>query len=252
MSSGGQVTGGSVKFMERVKTGDYEHKEVSAELNFSVADGHDYRDLFDRAADDAREQVVRLLGKPKGSPGAKRHTGPLVRAPEIFPTVSSAAAEPDPLAGASITSGGTAVEQTDPLASSSVPNGGSSAGLAPQVTDPLAMPSATSGGGGETSSDPLAGGQSETLSDAKVGQTSDDPLAGDEWVAARQYTDKELMDEITRHNGRLIGTRAEEKKNEAPLLVRGVIAKYVAVGKPPREIPMEHRARFVGDLEALK
>ena len=57
-----QITGGEFSYMRRVKTGDYEHAEAKALLNFSTPEGSDYRAVFDEATNASVSQVLKVLG----------------------------------------------------------------------------------------------------------------------------------------------------------------------------------------------
>lgn len=57
-----QITNGSATFSRTVKTGEFENKKAEARLDFTVGDGEDYVEVFDRAAKGARLQVHAMLG----------------------------------------------------------------------------------------------------------------------------------------------------------------------------------------------
>lgn len=219
----GQITGGSIRFMQRVKTGDYEHKEVSTELNFMVRDNQDHRDLLDRVSDEAQNTTLRLLGLSKAAarvPAQSRtavtRKPPTVATHEtiVVPVEASALmVEVAPVAPVADPAG--IEDDTDPLA----PAGASVSGADPsaQVTAPVA--------------------------DASSIEEDDDGL-----TAARVYTDKDVTDTITKHNARLI----EALGAAGTAKIRELLCVYVAPGKHARDIPVEKRGEFIGKLEALK
>ena len=60
-----RLTGGTVRYLQRVNTGNYEHKEASADMQWSAED-HDGADVAEammkKAATEARRVTWALLG----------------------------------------------------------------------------------------------------------------------------------------------------------------------------------------------
>ena len=236
----GQVTGGIVRLLERVKTGDYEHKEAMVELHFSVYDGQDYRDLIDRVKAETVTQVHQILGRTKDTlAAAKREarrppkievevTGENVTVEEAL---SVAQTKPD------LPANKTVVTTNDPTVPPST-----GAGSTP---DPLDM----SDPGGEIDHG-LKSGTSPT------GGSTPDPLDMDEELAAAapEVTDKLLNEQVQFHNNRLI-TAAQKKDGgdgaAGTLKLRELIGKFVPVGKKVRDIPADQRQNFLDGLKAL-
>ena len=276
----GQITGGAIRFMERVKTGDYEHREVSTELSFAVHEGQDHRDLLDQVADESQRTTLRLLGKPQGRVTPAKTTKPPA-AVKAVETPAKPSADPAAIE-----------EPAGPLASAGSPASGVSAtGSAPTAAGSSADPAAIeepAGPLGSTTGDQSGANKSET-SPVSVGSGTPDPAAieesnviplavvaqgssapkagapaslngaaaldvssvvetGDEWTAAREFTDKDLTDAITAKNATLIVAH----KEKGPMKIRELIAKYLPPGKPAREIPQAQRQAFLDDLAKLK
>lgn len=73
----GQITGGHLFFLKRVKTGDYEHEEAQAHINFSVGEGENEAGTLARAHTIALEQVraiLRLQGTTALTPAVQTAT----------------------------------------------------------------------------------------------------------------------------------------------------------------------------------
>jgi hypothetical protein len=214
--SSGQITGGVVSFEERRKIGDFEHRAVKVDLNFSVEDGVDHRDIFDQVAEEARNKVLHLHGLKPVAGKKPPHVGQTVsqeKAMSAPPNVNlpvEKAAEP---AVAEPARDPAAMEDDSPLA-------GASSDGAPKTGEPA------------TAADPADMGSIEA----------------DEITAGREYTDKDLSDAITTVNARLINVH----KEKGTLKIRELLAKFVLPGKPARSIPADKREQFIKELEALK
>lgn len=233
MFDDGQITGGKVHYLRRVKTGDYEHADVNTELSFVVRDGSDYRDILDTATTEAQQNTLRMLGLSKGAVRAAIKKPPVV-VEDKSKTISEpgteektavlATADEDPLA--------------DPLATGPSVSGGTT--------------TETSGGKPTLSEDPLADpALSNSVSATAAPASAGDPAAipeGDEWTAEREVTDKDLTDACTRKNAVLIGSHKEKGSQ----MIRALIAKFAPAGQPARAIPAAQRAAFLQALEALK
>jgi hypothetical protein len=221
--SSGQITGGVVSFEERRKIGDFEHRAVKVDLNFSVEDGVDHRDIFDQVAEEARNKVLHLHGlKPVAGK----------KPPHVGQTVSQEKAMSAP------PNVNLPVEKTETVVNEPAPGA-----VAEPAKDPAAM----------EDDSPLA----ETPSNGalKTGEpaTAADPadmgsIEADEITAGREYTDKDLSDAITTVNARLINVH----KEKGTLKIRELLAKFVLPGKPARSIPADKREQFIKELEALK
>lgn len=247
MSNDGQVTGGQIRYMQRVKTGDYEHKEVSTELNFVVRENQDHRDLLDRVSAEAQENTLRLLGlsrtaarilaaAPKAGNKGTQHTN-LAKPPNVSDTAAqytagadTSAVEKDPgLAAnhATITTGDpAAVDAVAPLANAAAMEDVDASPLSPASQGILPGGTSTQGNTGVSATD----------------------MPTEEWTAERVYTDKDLTDACTTVNAKLIASH----KEKGTAMVRATIAKYAPAGQPARAIPADQRAAFIRDLEALK
>lgn len=62
-----QITSGVVRFLQRSNTGDYNHKEASAELSFTVGDSEEYQVGLDLAGAAALTKVNQLLFAPRAA-----------------------------------------------------------------------------------------------------------------------------------------------------------------------------------------
>lgn len=56
------ITGGEVTYLRRVKTGDYEHKELAVKLSFSLDDNEDYESAFEGVMWAAVSRSHNMLG----------------------------------------------------------------------------------------------------------------------------------------------------------------------------------------------
>lgn len=73
------ITGGMVRFNQRLKTGDFEWKEAAAELTFSAAEGESFgAEEHDAFGERAVNQVAKMLRlTPKAPPGRPRIPAPV-------------------------------------------------------------------------------------------------------------------------------------------------------------------------------
>lgn len=206
-----QITGGSVTYLRRVKTGDYEHKEAATTIQFS--NGENEEDISAQARAVAVDRTNEALGiKPADAPVTQPSTP--ATAP-MKPRATRGAAKPPTVqalpntageAGgevASSTTGG-ATSEADPFADS---------GLQEQITAPA------------------SGGTEPAGSDNGF----DDDLLS---PPAKEINDKELVEALQAHN---------RKVNNSPG-IRALVGKYVAVPKRAQDIPQDQRRQFLDEL----
>jgi hypothetical protein len=260
-----RITGGSISYLRRVKTGDYEHAEAKAEISFSTGE------LIDEAGDTAKAKVYEMLGlKPEPKPRTRKaDAGPPISKelpvsdsplsqssvqltlaqPSIAPTVGTS---PDPLVvaatGIQVASSAPAtIAVGDPLA----PGLGTSA--------PAASTSTVAGGG--PSSDPLApnassGTTSAVGAPAAVSAASGggDPLSGaqEDWGAVREITDKDLRDACALRNHELLEANKDKDATLVTRSIHDLVGKFVPPGKRTSDIPQNQRQKFIDDLKAIK
>ena len=226
----GNITGGSVSLLERIKTGEWEHKEAKVELHFNVYDGQDHRDLLDQAHDAVVTKVSQVLGRTHRETVQARKEAR--RPPRIEVEVAAenattedavqvAAAKGDLPANKAI------VTTDDPAAKADA------ARLAAATADPLDMGSAS--------------GSSPT--DGSI-----DPLDMD--AVAPEVTDKLLNEQVQFHNNRLIEAAKKSSGTDdgsaGTLVLRRLIGKYVPTGKKLPSISQGQRQNFLDDLKGLK
>jgi hypothetical protein len=219
--------------MRRVKTGDYEHAEMKAEINFSVPEGEDGQPVFDRATSMAVSKVLEVLGlkKPEPAKVAPQHT-PNQLASQ---TTLEAAYQPLPAAPERRKPGrppGSRVKAEDRTGD---PTGGAA--------------SASLTGEDTTAAEPdsflaeMGGGVPEVKTEVIIPQ--EDPadfMQADFSAPPQTYSDTDLNKEC--------GEKAKELKDTAA--IRALIAVYVAPGKALRDIPQEKRGEFLAKLKGLK
>ena len=240
----GNITGGSVSLLERIKTGEWEHKEAKVELHFNVYDGQDHRDLLDQAHDAVVAKVSQVLGRTHRETVQARKEAR--RPPRIEVEVAAENATTEDAVQVAAAKGELPVNKVvvttdDPYAKADA------ARLAKVTADPLdvsgdpaqsvtAQPSAPSADASTENADPLDMGLDLT-------------------AAAPEVTDADLNVQVQFHNNRLIehfrkrgGT---DDGSEGTLQLRGVIGKYVPVGKKVKDISQDQRQNFLDDLKAL-
>jgi hypothetical protein len=106
-----QFTGGTARYLKRVKTGDYEYHEAEAVINWS-SDGEDAEATMAEAEHQAVDQVFRMLGMgPSKVTFVDTGAQPYVNSSEPVPTAGippkmrrKAKDTPDPLADATAAS----------------------------------------------------------------------------------------------------------------------------------------------------
>lgn len=237
-----QITNGTARFLQRVKTGDYEHKKASAEFSFSVGEGEDHSGVAGAAASHAVAHVKAMLSgvpanvsTPVGA--VKAATKGKDKPPAIGPL------ETAPAGGQStpVTSvAGTSENQTP-----------SSAVAEPvQSVDPLAMTDDIPVTGQSTAEMPAAG-----ASAAPQVPTSADPtaMAGDFDPAPTEVTDADMARIVGKKNEALqnaLKAAGKDPGTSAPM-IKGVVATFVAHPKRMADIPQAQRQSFLTKLEAL-
>lgn len=257
--SDGFITGGEVRLLERVKTGDYEHKEAMVSLHFSVYEGQDHRDLLDRAKAEVISQVGQLLGRTHRDTMQARKEARRPPKIEVEVNAENTSAEEAAAAAAvkasDLPTNKAIVTTDDPAAKADVARLAQAAltvtaGVSGPSVDPLDM------GDGDHASTVI---EKTAITTAGVSQDTiaGDPLdMGEELTAAApEVTDKLMNEQVQFHNNRLI--EIYRKKNgdngeEGTRVLREHIGKFVPVGKKVKDIPTDQRQNFVDGLKGLK
>lgn len=225
-----QITGGSIRYLERKNLGNYEHKEAAAEIAFGVSEGDAHETMLGTAAWQAIDQVKRMIAGTVVAP-AQGHALPVrvetvPAGPQSAP-VHPAQEEPKkrgpgrPPRVAAAPDTATAPPASDPtdLVETST---------APLPREPEAgSPAAESGGSPSVVADPAAIGGD----DASLFQASDAPVS-----------DQELLTTITHKNGEI----------QDPPRIRELIGRYIPAPGQAREIDQSKRRAFLAELAALK
>jgi len=231
----GSITGGSVHFLKRIKTGDYEHAEAVAIINFAVDEKTEHTSVVNLARSTALSTVYTALGlkAPAGGDAVIVQTSTAAGdgAKEAVAArrgrrATTPPPNPEPAAG----------EEFDPLKAGEA---GADAGSSSQ-----AEVQAGSADAGEF--DPLSGSNggsagSELKSDDTSIVTAEDDIFSAE---AEAVSDETLMSNITAKN-------AETKNTQA---IRKLIGKYTPQdGKPhtAKEVPADKRQAFLIELAAV-
>lgn len=233
-----KITGGSVRLLERMKTGEYEHREASVELTFGVFEDRDYRDLLDLAHEGCVLKVNQMLGRKDTIESRRAAKTESRRPPRIEVEVASENTNVDAAlvvaaAKTELPANKAAVTTSDPEAEAMVPI------LAKAAADPLDM--------GETIDDVAAA----------LASASSDLLDMDEGLtaAAPEITDKMLNEQVQHHNNRMIELYRKANGDDGglgTLKIRELIGKFVPVGKKVKDIPEDQRQNFLDGLRALK
>ena len=167
-----QITGGEFSYMRRVKTGDYEHAEAKALLNFSTPEGSDYRAVFDEATNASVSQVLKVLGlslRPMEIAVAEKPARAATK-------TTKKAADPSEVA---------AVVDPSPT-SAPIPTGSA----APNPTDPASVESVQ----------PATGADTLVIAAAQA-----DPASVEDWTVPEQpVTDTALLEAINQRNSVLM------------------------------------------------
>lgn len=206
-----QITGGSVTYLRRVKTGDYEHKEAATTIQFSNGENED--DISAQARAVAVDRTNEALGiKPADAPVTQPLTPAAV--PQK-PRATRGAAKPPTVQALPNTEG-----EAGGAAASSTTGGATS------EADPFAS---------ETTTEPNSTTSASTQSSDNG--FDDDLLA----PPAKEINDKELVEALQAHN---------RKVNNSPG-IRALIGKYVAAPKRAQDIPQDQRRQFLDELEKV-
>lgn len=218
-----QITGGEFRYLRRLKTGEYEHKEASATLTFSTPEGENYEAIFDEAANQAVRQVEVRLGV---APVASRAVAP--------------AAEP---------SQGTAAPVTPPATRGRKP-------AKPPVIDvsigaeeiSAQVEANRTAAAVEVATDPASVVVEERPNisvspEDRQDPANPDPVSFDEFDTPLEMlvTDATLLDALTRKNAQL--------KN--PTAIKTLVAKFVAPPLTYKSIGPEARQKFLDELAKL-
>jgi hypothetical protein len=238
------INGGTVKVMQRVKTGDYEHKEVSAELTFSTFEDDEEgagRAKLDTAMDMANDRVRRTLGLGEHAvvPKAGRRTveAPSNRKEPVVAEAAKAVADPFVPAGSvTATAPASGTGAADPFGvATPATNTVTERSLA---TAPNVTAGSTQGTQG-ASEDPFASGASAGQATANTAgaATDEDLFTG----TASEITNEQLRERCAAHQAKV--------KNA--VAIRALIGKYVAPPAPVTGIAQEKRAAFLLELEKV-
>lgn len=249
MSDLSQITGGTVRYMERKKTGDYEHREICVEVNFSAGEGQNDTAVLDHAAEEAMRKAKELLAGD-----LKRAVG---RPPRVAKNVEATKANTDPaLDEARKILGTTATEpagNADPFAAGaadmkSVPSAGSDTAQ-PQDTNTTtqtagasADPFAETTGSVSSENSSKKSSVEETPTSSQPQETSLPEAANDEWTAeTAPITDKQLLDACAKKNAEIM----------FPPAIRNLVAVFVSAGQHVQDIPAARRKEFLDRLDKL-
>lgn len=207
------LTGGTVTYNRRMKTGDYEHADVKVELNFSFPDDDcDREALLAMAGRLAHKQCWDLLNAKSviQAPAARPIAAPAPAAP--------AARAPEPAAAPA------SPPDEPPKRGPGRPVGTGKKRLVPGSQPPPAA-------------DPLDMGELDAAPEA-------DPLDMDELDAptVAEITDKELTEALAKKNAEL----------KDALAIRKLIGKYVQAPNRAASMAQEMRPKFMAELAALK
>jgi len=229
------IIGGGVRYLRRVKTGDYEHAEFAAELHLGPKEtgGALSQEEIEAAAEYAKDLTLRTLGiaKPAAAkPGARGKNVPAAPAATATLAVDGAGAQsseaPDPL---DLGVGGGAPTTA---ASAATTAAATTAGAAQAAADPL-----------DVGVSPASAPTSASAPTAAASATADPLAVTDEWAAQpAAVTDEAILAACSAKNGVL----------KKPPLIRELVARYVPGGQgTARQIPAEKRAAFLLELEKL-
>jgi hypothetical protein len=243
-----QFTGGSVRYLKRLKTADYEHHEAEATISWSAAeDGEDA--ARGRAETEATNQVLRMLGLQPVE---------IVTVPKAVAEQVRAWVEP---AGVLTVNGAAPLEISHPTMG--IPTQmrkprKSGKPATQEVSDPLAMgpgaPTVTNHAtptetAGTATADPLAMGAS--VSATPVSADTSVPGA-DPWAGIAEpsvvYTDADLQKACGEANIRL----SNAGDPAASLTVRALVGKFAGEGRGPAMIDQAKRKDFLAALAILE
>ena len=211
------ISGGSVTYLRRVKTGEYEHKEASASISFSQGEGE--VDISSEAAQLALTRVNETLGIGQPAP-ATGVAKPATAQPEPG-TAGAEAPKPTQRRGS----------RKPPAVETQAPPAGG------QEADPFAEGSTSQSSAGQStvgSSSSQPSTQSTTPAGGEGNGFDDDLFSPPQ----PEINDKDLVAAVFAHN---------QKVNNGPA-IRELIGKYVVAPKGARDIPQELRAKFLLEL----
>jgi hypothetical protein len=265
-----QVTGGKVVYSRKVQAAQYEPKDATVELSFSIDEGErDYESFLDQVANAAVVKVHTMIGlamptlkasmeyqftpndgalPAEGTTDPSERTKDDLAAEKIAEVTDPASIEPKPERKKP---GRPPKVNKDPDPAALSPSGDTAEAPAQADAtvrsteakpDPSVItaesPSGEGGGSGTiTADDPAqSGARSDTTDPASLG-------GAEEWEATPPpLTDAEVLSAITRTNARVM----------QPEAIKQLVWKFA--GNPPktfRDIPLEVRPTFVAELEAL-
>lgn len=223
-----QITNGRVIFTRTIRPADFEKKEASVELSFTIAEGESPDAAIEQAARTAQEKALQMVGlKPStppiqgpGSPGYRSGGDEAAKAQDE--TKERAAA---------------ALNAADPK-----PDGRRGPRKPPTVPAVAQKPDPAAVNDVQTSADAMK----EQHAQADAAAVTDEDLLGPGTVP--EITDQDIQKYITQKNGELIKTIGQE----SPVKIRKLIVEFV--GGPPkgsRDIPQPRRQEFLDKLKAL-
>lgn len=253
-----QFTGGNFTYLRRSKTGDYEHHEATATINFNVDDGDSSGQTFlENAARLATSIVSQALGVanksaitvPAGSavPAGEQ---PASQAPAAAPVPRRRGSAKPPVVDVGPISAAEIAETVAARAAAEITDEGSGV---PEITahpenrtDPANPGDITddsnsgSGAADGTASQPGVSGSGAGALSTDAGNPA--ALGEDDWTAPAEVDDKTMLAAITSTQTRL---------GDA-LRIRQLIGNYVSKPKGYKDIPAEAREKFLDELGKLE
>jgi hypothetical protein len=247
-----QFTGGSVRYLKRLKTADYEHHEAEATISWSAAeDGEDA--ARGRAETEATSQVLRMLGLQPVVNGQPMSVKELQNAGLSITEVETPTATIFVNGAAPLEIGHPTMgipTQMRKARKSGKP-------ATQEVSDPLAMgpgapapePASAGPAAPASAADPLAMGAS--VSATPVSADTSVPGA-DPWAGIAEpsvvYTDADLQKACGEANIRL----SNAGDPAASLTVRALVGKFAGEGRGPAMIDQAKRKDFLAALAILE
>lgn len=225
------ITGGTITYLRRVKTGDYEHAEMSAVINFSFMEGEENVDTFiDRISSSAQRRVHGALGLP--TPAAVPTASRTVAPP---PAPHTSATPASPLLGTPGTKG----KPGRPPSPATVAKREAEAKKAAEITEAIESP--------ETAE------AIEAPEPAEMGLESvEDFSEAVDVPPAKEVTDAELAHALQAKNASMIKAGVKD----SAVRIRKLIGAWMPEGTPAEKsnsklIPPGKREAFLKELSVL-
>lgn len=206
------ITNGTIEFSRRIRTGDFEHKDAKVSLSFTVAAGINARETAEYVGNLAVERALAMVGEKPST--EQLHVQTLAAGIEAPPLVKDGGEKPY------------------------------HGMIPPKETQPWPGPTV-----GEKVIDIVGNGVAVNPTEAVIPTASS--LTTTSPSEPIVLTDKQLVEEVTAKQARLLSAAADGEREAVATYVPALIREFVPPPSKVHAIPQERRQEFLDRLAAL-